>query len=624
MTLLETYGYAGKLLRVELTGANILSEPLDEATLKKYIGGAPLGIKYLYDEVPPEVEWSDPENRICLFSGPLGGTRVGGSGTIAIVTKGPMTNGIASSQANGNFGAYLRFSGFDGVILEGSAPGWVYLYIHDGGTEIRDATHLLGKNTFDVEDTVRQELKKNEREISIMSIGPAGENLVRFACTVVDGGHVASHNGIGAVMGSKKLKAIVVERSKSPVSFKNSETLTRLAKEMLANALANKAYGTTHKEGTIAVYVGGSQRNNLAVKNYTATIHSIDPAKLSLYSTQNIREKFKAKPNPCWACTARHCHQMVITDGKYSGRVVEEPEVEGLAAFGSLTGIDDVTTTIVLNSEVDRLGLDLNESGWVIAWLMECYEKGILTEKDTDGLEMTWGNGEAIIAMLNKIAHRQGFGSTLAEGVMRAARHVGRKSPELAIYTLKGNSPRTHDHRTSWLELFDTCVSNTGTLETHVMAPYSLLGLPPVYDTFNPEVISTIEVKIKGVMLFEDSLGTCRFNTASALELICQAVNAATGWNMDVQEALVVGVRAANLARAFNLRHGISAKLDAPSTRYGSTPQDGIAAGRGIIPHWDKMLCNYYSLMGWDENGHPLPETLKNLGLDFVIPQLWP
>ena len=172
--------------------------------------------------------------------------------------------------------------------------------------------------------------------------------------------------------------------------------------------------------------------------------------------------------------------------------------------------------------------------------------------------------------------------------------------------------------------MFDTCISNTGTLESHQAAPFKLLGLPEVYDRFDPEVISTIEAKIKGAMIFEDSMVTCRFNTSTALDLICQAVNAVTGWNIDVSEAMTVGKRAVNLARAYNLRSGIASELDTPSMRYGSTPLDGMAAGQSIILHWDKMLRNYHRLMGWDEKkGKPLPQTLSDLGLDFVIPQLW-
>lgn len=620
----QIYGYAGKIIRVNLTKGESTIELLDEGFLRKYIGGATLGIKFLYDEVSPGTEWSDPENRLFLGSGPLGGTRVGGSGAIAVVTKGALTNGVASTQANGFFGAFLRFSGFDGIILQGSAPQWVYLYIHDGTAELRNASHLMGKNTYEVDRTIRHELRKGDRELSVLSIGPAGENLVRFACIFTDMGHIAAHNGVGAVMGSKKLKAIAIDRGQNAVPLKDKQALSRLAKEILASTLSDKFYDSIAKEGTLPAIITATNVGFIPVKNYTTSVHAITPDKLNTYSPQSIRTKFKAKPSPCWACSSKHCHMGEITEGKYAGRIVEEPEYEGLAAFSSLVGIDDVTMSVVLANEVDRLGMDTNEAGWIIAWIIECYEKGILNKDITDGLEMTWGNGEAIMDMLNKIASRQGFGNILAEGVMRAARHIGGEASTLAIYTLKGNTPRTHDHRAMWLELFDTCVSSTGTLETQSKAPYKLLGLSEAYDTFNHEMVSTVEARIKGAMIFEDSMVTCRFQTATALELICQAVNAATGWNMDSQEAMVVGRRAVNLARAFNWRQGIGAELDAPSLRYGSTPLDGIAEGRGIMHHWDNMLHNYYNLMGWDEKtGKPRPETLRSLGLDYVIPHLW-
>jgi aldehyde:ferredoxin oxidoreductase len=618
-------GYAGKIIRVDLTKGSVTPEALDEATLRKYVGGAALGMKYIYDEVSPSIEWSAPENRLFIGTGPLTGTRVGGSGAITVVTKGALTNGMASTQANGLFGAYLKFAGFDAIILQGAAPSWTYLHIHDGIAELKDAKHLVGKNTFEVDHLIREELHKGERDLSVLCIGPAGENLVRLACIFTDMGHMASHNGVGAVMGSKKLKAIAVERAKNTTPLKDREGVSRFAKEILTNTL-NSPYGkTAFIEGTVGgVVMATKVIGNLPIKNYTTSINTMTTEILDTYEFSNIRAKFKAKPNPCWACQAKHCHMMEITEGEYAGREFEEPEYEGMAAFSSLVGIDDVNTTVLLNTEVDRLGMDVNETGYLMAWLIECYEKRILTKEDTDGLEMTWGNGEAIMAMMNKTAKREGFGNVLAEGVMRAAQHVGGEAPKLAVHTQKGNSVRGHDHRVVWLEMFDTCVSNTGTLEAHTAAPFKLLGLSEAYDKFDPEVISTIDAKIKGAMIFEDSLVTCRFNTSTALDLLCQAVNAATGWNMDIPEAMAVGRRAVNLARAFNLRAGIPAKLDAPSMRYGSTPLDGLAAGRGIMPHWDNMLRNYYNLMGWDETGKPLPETLRNLGIDFVIPQLWP
>jgi len=535
-----------------------------------------------------------------------------------------MTNGIASSQANGWFGAFLRFAGYDAIVMKGAAEKWMYLHIHNGVVELKDAGNLVGKTTFDTEKTLKQMLNKTERQASVLSIGPAGENLVRFASLVADGGHVAAHNGIGAVMGSKKLKAIVIERGTGAIPLKDRSAISDIGKELLANALTDKMNSMTHREGTVGGVVFSTPIGMVPVKNYTTNIHSIDPVKLETYTSANIRTKFRAKPSPCWACTAKHCHIMEVTEGKYSGRIVEEPEFEGMAAFSSLVGIDDVTTTVVLNSEVDRLGMDVNESGWVLAWVMECFEKRQITIEDTDGLEMKWGNSEAIMKLLAKIARREGFGNILAEGVMRAAKTIGGQTPNLAIHTMKGNTPRGHDHRMNWQEMFDTCVSNTGTLESHLTAPYALLGIPPTYDKFDPMMVSTVVATIKGCMLFDDSLVTCRFNTLNAMDLLCRAVNAATGWDMGFKEALTVGRRAVNLARAFNLRAGIKAELDAPSMRYGSTPLDGMAAGIGIMPHWGKMLRNYYEKMGWDEKkGKPLPQTLSDLDLDFVIPQLW-
>ncbi len=625
MVSVEMNGYLGRVLRVDLSNGKITSEVVDQTTLRKSVGGTSLGIRVLYDEVSPGVEWNDSENRLFIGSGPLGGTSIEGSGAIAVVTKGALTNGIASSQANGFFGTYLRSSGFDAIIIQGASDKEVYLYIHDGMAELRDASHLVGRDTYAVEEMVKEGLNRKKREVSVLSIGPAGENLIRFALVFTDLGHVAAHNGVGAVMGSKKLKAIAVDRGKNDVLTKNRETMSRLAKEIRAKVHENKFYNMIATEGTVGgVYLSGKGKTGLIpVKNYTTNIYSIDPDALEKYTSEQIRLSLRAKPTPCWACSARHCHVGEISEGKYAGRIVEEPEFEAMGSWSSLVGITDVNITVALANEVDRLGLDTNEAGWLIAWLMECYEKRILSKNDLDGIEMKWGDDDAIMQMLQKIARRQGIGNLMAEGVMRASQHFGGEATKLAIHTQKGNTPRSHDHRVQWLELFDTCVSNTGTLETHNVPPYRLLGLPEIYDPFDPEVISTLEAKIKGAMIFEDSLVTCRFRTGTQLDLLCLAVNGATGWDMDFEEAMLVGKRAVNLARAFNLRHGILADLDRPSMRYGSTPLDGIAASRGILPHWDKMLQNYYHHMGWNEQGTPLPETLKNLGLNSVISDLW-
>ncbi len=615
--------YQYRLLRIDLTKRLIASEVIDDALLRQYLGGASLGIKLLYDEVPPGTEWSDPANRLFIGSGPLGGTRVEGSGAISVVTKGALTNGVASSQANGFFGRYLKTAGFDGLIVHGASDKEVYLHIHDGTAELKGARHLAGKDTYATEAAIKKELQQGKGAASILSIGPAGENLVRFALTFNDTGHVASHNGVGAVMGSKKLKAIVVSRGKAPIPVRDKDLLLDVAGQIKERVKGIPIYDYFSKAGTVGGVYDSRGPGIIPIKNYTTGIWNIDQKKFDEYQGSRIRESFKARPTSCWGCSSRHCHMVEISEGKYAGRVMEEPEYEGMASWSSLVGITDVGTSIALANEVDLLGMDTNESGWVIAWVMECYEKGLLGKDDLDGVEMKWGDDDAIMVMLNKIARREGFGNVLADGVMRASQKVGKEAAKLAIHTLKGNTPRSHDHRVMWFELFDTCVSNLGTLESGSGPPFKLLGLPFPYDTYDPELVSTMVAKTKGTMVFEDSMVTCRFKTGTQVDLLSQAVNAVTGWDMDLQEAIQVGRRAINIARAFNLRNGIGAELDRPSMRYGSTPLDGVAAGRGIAQHFDKMLHIYYNLMGWDEQGRPLPQTLGDLSLDQVASHLW-
>ncbi|MBI2910049.1 MAG: hypothetical protein HYX92_20605 [Chloroflexi bacterium] len=609
-------GYAGKFLRVDLSSGEITEAVFDEATLRGYIGGTGLGVKILYDETPPGVGWSDPENRLILASGPLGGSRIGGSGSYSVVTKGPLTEGATSTQANGFFGSFLRFSGFDGIILQGAASDWAYLYVADGKAELRDARHLLGKDTWQTEDAIKAELGYREATMSVVGIGPAGENLVRLAAIVGDKGHVAAHNGVGAVMGSKKLKAIAVARGKAGIDFSDPEGLSRVASQLFE--VVKKS--PVHDWGTLAFFMDYAVADGLPVKNYTTNYFLKGDARRQTFSKENIRSIGVAKSKPCWACRLNHIHHIKMPPGPCAGEVIEEPEYEGLAAWGPVTGNTDVQAAMVLADHVDKLGMDTNEAGWLIGLAMECYEKGFLDRGKTGGLEMTWGNFEATREMLSRVARREGLGDVLAEGVMRAAKALGAEG--LGVYTRKGNSPRGHDHRLMWLELFDTAVSNTGTLETSRTMSRSQLGLSKLSNPFSPQEVAETVAKTKGAMEFWDSLVVCTFNHGQNLKLLVDGVRAATGWDFTVDEAMGMGRRCVNIMRLFNLRHGISPALDAPSPRYGSAPIDGPALGVSILTHWPDMVKNYYREMGWGEDGVPLPETLRGLGLETLVGDL--
>jgi aldehyde:ferredoxin oxidoreductase len=614
MTKQKIGGYAGKILRVDLTFERLSTTVFEEQVLRKYIGGTGLGVKILYDEVSPTSRWSDPENRVSIASGPLGGTTIPGSGTISLVTKGALTNGATSVQANGRFGAFLKFSGYDGIIIQGAAKRWLYLVIDGGQAELRNANHLLGKDSYETGDAIRAEFGKKEMEMSVISIGPSGEHLVKFAGVFVDKGHSASHNGPGAVLGSKKLKAIATSRGKQQVRVTDKPKLSAVAEKFREN--------TKNYRGT----VGGVHRSQLSgagslpVRNYSTNVWDISKDELEKFSEPYIREHYKPRRSPCWGCPANHSTLMVIPEGPYAGMEVEEPEYEQMAAWGPVIDNKNALSAAMLSSVTDRLGFDNNEAGWLIGWIMECYEKGYLTKEHTSGLRVTWGDVEAVRQLLYMIAYRQGIGNLLAEGVRRAAQKIGGEAEKCAIYTGKGNSPRGHDHRTAWGELFDTVVSNTGTIETH----RSQMDPKSANQPGNPMETSTAVALTKGIMELDDSLGVCRFNTRLNTVLTAEALNAVTGWNFTPEEGKKVGLRAVNLMKVFNLRAGITRELDIPSTRYGSTHVDGPWKGIGIMPHWEKMLNNYYRLMGWSiETGKPLPETLKNLELEDVIPDIW-
>jgi aldehyde:ferredoxin oxidoreductase len=606
-----TDGYAGKILRIDLTSQKIQEEELSDQVLRRFIGGVGIGAYYLYREVPPDTNWSDPNNRMIIATGPLTGTSVGGSGGVVVVTKGPLTNGAASCEANGFLGAYLKFNGFDGIIISGAASKLSYLYIGDGKAEIRDAAYLSGKDTWDTERLIKEELNKGEREVSVFSIGIAGEKLVKFACIVGDKGHSASHNGIGAVMGAKKLKAIAVERMKTRPALYDKERLSLLAKDLYKKTTQADT-GLHHKWGTLGDITKGQKRLDLGylpIKNLTTNI--FPEGKYLTEEHLRSQAQFKYHWRPCWACRFHHCHLIEILEGPFAGYSGEAPEYELAAGFGSLIGNTDLAGMVVLANEVDRLGMDGNESAWVLAWVMECYEKGLISQKDMDGLNMSWGNVSAARNLLHKIANREGFCDIIAEGVKSAAEQIGGQAQELAVYTKRGNTPRMHDHRASWPFLLDTVTSDRG----------RDMDAPLVMGIFTPQETVQAFANVRGKGSISDSLVVCKFNIIGiSRDDLAELVNSATGWSMNGDDVKRLGLRISNLLRVFNVKNGMTRDLDAPSLRYSSMVLDGPNKGQSIAPVWDDILDSYYQSMGWDvKTGKPLSSTLKELGLDDIV-----
>ncbi|MFC1798330.1 aldehyde ferredoxin oxidoreductase family protein [Thermodesulfobacteriota bacterium] len=623
-------GYAGKVLRVDLSSRRISTEFYPESILQKYLGGIALAVKILYDEVPLHIEYNDPENRLILFTGPLTGTKVMGSGGFTLSTKGALTNGATSTQANGFLGAYMKRSGFDGIIIHGKADRPVYLYLHEGIAALKDASNLIGKGIRETEKIIKRELKAKSSDLSVFGIGPAGENLVRFAGILGDYGHSASHNGVGAVMGSKQLKAIVAKKGKKRVSVVDPTRLSTAVDEAFQRTLTHPRLRRDYEWGTSKILVSFSKTGLLPVKNYTTNRFP----NCEKFDGSYYRKHYETKRHRCWACRMHHTHFLKVTEGPYTGYEGKEPEYEQWAAWGPQIGQTDPGAAVMLSNETNDLGMDCNEASWIIGMVMELYEKGFITLKHTNGIDMAWGNAEAVRAMLHKIANREGIGNILAEGVKRAAEILGPEAIECGIYTKKANTMRGHDDRAAWKWMFDQCVSSTGTSQsggTPRPLPSFIRSLLETQDAddrnqnpFSVEAVTDSMIRDKGIVQVEDSLVTCQRCLPDRMEIVVEMLNAVTGWNLSEKETLDVGLRALHLMKVFNLKNGIDASFDVPSKRYSSVPTDGPAVGKSIIPFWTKMLSTYYENMGWDkETGKPLPETLHGLDLGHLVSDIW-
>lgn len=616
-------GIAGKLLRIDLTKHKTWTDEPSPKEWREYLGGVGIGAKILYEEVPKEADWDHPENRLVLATGPFAGLPVWGTGGLTVVTRGAMTNGGTSTQANGFFGSNLKFSGYDAIVFQGIAPEWVYLFIHNDRVELRDARHLLGKDTWETQQALENELGYNGHQLSVYTSGIAGENKVRFAAIHGDYGHVASKNGVGAVMGAKRVKAVAIVRGDKALKVHDSKGLMQVADTIGYELRTDPTTKGLYAFGTLGGVRNLSKLGVLPMKNYTTNEWPKD-VNPDTWEAQSLRDGFDHRGHQCSACGMHHCHQSVIAEGKHKGEIVDEPEYEGWSGAGWTIGCTDPQQVAWLTTQVDRACVDINEFGWLIGWTMECYEKGYITQEQLGGIDLKWGDAEAANQLLQMIIRREGFGDVLAEGVKRASEHVGGEAADCAVYVMKGSSPRGHDHRGRWEEMLDTALGSTGTLESGQMVAPQELGLPVRINPFDPDAVSRLVAGMLGRRHFEDSLGACIFTTRATLERLCQALNAATGWDYSPEDAMRFGRRTACLLRAFNVRCGIGPDLEKPSKRYGSTPQDGPAKGQDVSQHWEAMVASWYERVGYDrKSGNPKPELLKSLGLDTVSRDVW-
>jgi aldehyde:ferredoxin oxidoreductase len=622
-------GFAGRLLRVDMTRGKCWAEPWTAEEMRDCLGGIGLGSRILYRETATKggkgnVSWDHPDNRLVLATGPLAGLPVWGTGGLTVVSIGAGTNGPTSTQANGFFGTNLKYSGYDAIIVQGESRTWKYLYVQDDVIELRDAKPLVGLDTWETQAALNRELGLTGHQLSVYSIGPAGENLVRFAAIQGDYGHVASKNGMGAVMGKKKLKAVALVRGTKGLRAADYRGVVQAADDIAHDLKTDPSARSLYEYGTLPGVVNLSKLGALPIKNYTTNEPAnVAGANMAEWEAPKLREGFDHRGHQCNACGMHHCHMSVIRSGENKGKIVDEPEYEGWSGCGWTIGATDREGVAWLNTQCDRACVDVNEFGWMCGWVMECYEKGYITKAQL-GFELPWGDVKAANRLMEIIAHRQGLGAVLAEGVKRAAEKLGGEAQKCAIYFMHGASPRGHDHRARWEEMLDVATSGTATMETGNPVHPTEVGQPARINPFDGEAVAKLVAGLRGRRNFEDSLGVCIFTTRTRLENICRALSAATGWYYTIDEAIRMGRRAAAYNRATRLRCGILPQHEYPSERYGSTPVDGPAKGQAIREQWEKMVDTWYAEVGYDrKTGKPLAKTLKDLGLDALAADLW-
>jgi len=607
---MSMYGNWGKFLYVNLSNGEVKVEEYNEELAKKWLGSRGLAIYFLLKEMDPTVDPLSPENKLIITPGPLSGTSAPTGGRYNVITKSPHTGFITMANSGGYFGAELKFAGYDGIIVEGKAEKPVYIYIKDENVEIRDASHLWGKLVSETEEAIRKEI--GSKKLRIALIGPAGENLVKFAAVMNDGHRAAGRAGVGAVMGSKNLKAIAVEGSKTvPIADKQKFMLTIREK---INKLRNDpvAGGGLPKYGT-AVLVNIINENGLyPTRNFQTGVyeHAYEQ------SGEAMAAKYLIRNQPCYACPIG-CGRVnkLPTIG-----VTEGPEYESTWALGANLGINDLASIIEANHLCDELGLDTISTGGTLATAMELYEKGFIKDEDLgEAPPFRWGNTEVLHYYITKLAKREGFGDKLAEGGYRLAESYGH--PEYSMSVKKLELP-AYDPRGAEGHGLGYATNNRGGchIKNYMISP-EILGYPYKMD---PHDIS--DDKVKMLIIFQDlsalidAAGLCLFTTFGlGADDYRDMLNAALGWDFSTEDYLKIGERIWNAERLFNLKAGLDpAKDDTLPKRFLEEPMPE-GPNKGYVVRLKEMLPRYYALRGWTEDGKVPPEKAKELGIEEFV-----
>ena len=624
------YGYNGKILHVDLTEGRLEVEEPGEDFFRKYLGGSALGLYYALNLIPPGADALGPENVLVLSLGVTTGAPISGQSRVTATAKSPLTGTIGDAQAGGFWPAEAMGAGFDAYVIRGRAEKPVYLWVQDGEAELRDAAHLWGQVTGEVDAAVRQEL--GDDKIEVLQCGPGGEAGVRFACLINMSNRANGRTGMGAVMGAKNLKAIAVRGRKRP-SVADRKALAALARWGAENFESSDVY-SMGLHGTADVLAFQNEVGGLPTRNWSSGVFE----GWERLTGEAMSDTILKERDTCYACVVR-CKRVVETE--WQGHAVEPryggPEYETLATLGSYCGVDDLEAIAYANQLCNMYGLDTISCGATIGFAMDCFERGLLTEEDTGGVPLRFGNTEAMVQMVEQIGWREGFGDLLAEGTARLAEHLGPEARELAV-VIKGQDLPAHmpevkrslalvyavnpfgaDHQSS-----EHDPAYGGDYEGYQERMRALDLLEP-----QPEFSLTPE-KVRFALYTEqfysllDSINVCQFVWGPSWHLygpnqLVEMARAVTGWDVSLWELMKAGERRLNLMRAFNVREGFTRDDDVLPPKLAQPRKGGPSDGMSVDPAQVEQAKDlYYAMCGWNEGGVPTRAKLEELGIGWV------
>ena len=625
-------GYHNKILHADLSTGKLEIEHPGEEFYRTYMGGSALGLYYLLRDTAPGIDPLGPENVLVLALSVLTGAPISGQSRMTAVAKSPLTDAVGDSQSGGFFPAEMKFAGFDAIVIKGRAEEPVYLWVHDGEAELRSAEHLWGKITGEAEALIREELE--DKRIEIAQIGPAGENLVRYAAIMNMSNRANGRTGMGAVMGSKNLKAVAV-RGKDRPDLMDRRGVIELAKWGAANFEDSDAYGLG-LFGTAEIVKSQNRAGGQVTYNWdSGYFEKAEALDGTVMATTILKER-----DSCYACTVRCKRVVEVKDGPYkSDPHYGGPEYETLSTFGTFVGIDDLKAVAHANQLCNMYGMDTISCGATIAWAFNCFEEGLINADDTGGLELRYGNVEAMVQLTEMIGKREGFGDLLAEGSARAAERIGNGAEHLVVTVKKQELPahmpqvkrslgliyavnpfgadhQSSEHDPSWREYPER------------MAEIGVTGEAQHPRVLNEEKVA-FALKTQHAFSCLDTVNICQFVFGPAWQLygmgqLAEAVRLITGWEVDVDELQQVGERRLNLLRAFNAREGIGREADVLPKKLHKALVGGKSDGYIVTEEEIEQAKDwYYAMSGWEiSTGTPTRAKLEELELGWVADEL--